>query len=1554
MPSAGSAYIDIEPRLDGLKRELTRKLNPIARQAGRSVSEGVGRGAASGSRQLDRFGREANQAAAASTRLSRTTARVGGTLRQGSRDAERHGRGLRLIGRGAAYALGAGGFGGGLYAVFDVTKKSIEAFKESERVTRQTDAAIRSTGGSAKVSAGHVQTLANRIAEKTGIDDEAIQTSSNLLLTFTGVRNEVGRGNKVFDRSTKSIVDMATAMNHGATPSTSDLHSATLQLGKALQDPVKGMGALRRVGVAFDADQQKQIKSLVAHGHQLEAQKMILRELTKEFGGSAAKQATSGKRLSVTLGNLAESFGRALNPSIQRGAHDLEAEINDLTASYRRLRKEGRSEGEAFGILAEREVNKVTDAFAKAAPHMAEDAAKTAPKVAGAFVHGFTHANVWGKLAIGGLIAAKVGPSVGRLLLGGRGFGGGLIGGGGGGLLGNKPVPVFVVNQGAGGLPGGKGKGLPPILTGGSRAGRFLGRAGAVGGLAYGGFQGVQQVRDLAGGNFGSIAKRAVTSNPITGVPARLAFAVGGLFGGGSEKKPLSEAEKLRRAVSRVIGKPVKLRVDVDPAQVKRDTKVLQTNMNRLKNHLATSTGDIRKITKQDLRIMARDMDLHSKEGRRAVEKHMGLTLRAIKDDLGSGDITTRQAMRAIRRSFEVHTKASKGTAQENFNLAAKAIRDAMGSGKKATEQGNREIARLFRVYLGQFGIKGRDAEVYLKQQKDPTGGSGSRGHAKGGLVQFGRPGEAGRDTIPAQFGAQKVAVGAGEVGAVFNRHQLPVLNARLSDLGGLPGFFQKFNRPHYMAQGGLVPRVGRIADRIQSMFHPDSIGGYRPEDGFGEHSTGRAIDIMIGSNTAKGNQIASWLYRNAGPLGLKWEIWRQRIRHPGSDWRAMGDRGSPTQNHMDHVHAFFEAMGGGGKLSGAGAVAMKKIKRMIVGGPDSPMKAGVQAGLDRVRERANKRLRDAYEATAGDPGSPTVGGSYHGPLNRVFPQNAGTTISDHQAAQLLRRAGFPEGVIPTFIKIMHRESSNQPGVVNSIGATGLWQIYNHPDLVAKYGNMRNPWNNVRAAFDLSGGGKNLHPWDASGPYAKGGIVGAIAAAQGLLVGRGRGRHRLGLVPSAKEIRDQEAAVEKLDGKKVPKDKKKAAKLKHDLDSARRQLKSMKSRRRKGLGKRQRNVGKLSERIKKMGLAPAVVKDIAKIENQLQDLSDSYDQDEADYRSDDVLSKPELDDLVAKKTRIRDLIGGAKLGEGGEIAGYQQYLIPLVTKKIGQVSAFIERLKARVRANNKAIERKQRRIDRIRREVKRINEEAGKAHKLKDPKTRRARLERLGKQKGTLTAELSRITQREIPAIEADNLAIAGERRPRTLAGGEQGVNAESALLPQARTLLGATDDTDGPSLRGYLAAFGEKLRPGGLQSEWKSHNLAISALLREGATKPADDSQKAELTKQLLDQANLRTSVSEAHFNVFRNLGSLPPFAGRFHEGGVVPGPKGAERYALVQAGERISPEDAEANVRVVLEDNRSLVYVNDRLVREIVHDENRRIANTVGRTPGRAGTLG
>jgi len=105
--------------------------------------------------------------------------------------------------------------------------------------------------------------------------------------------------------------------------------------------------------------------------------------------------------------------------------------------------------------------------------------------------------------------------------------------------------------------------------------------------------------------------------------------------------------------------------------------------------------------------------------------------------------------------------------------------------------------------------------------------------------------------------------------------------------------------------EDGLTEDAIRVHRAICAKF-PDiaSYGGLRSGDSGSEHSSGRALDIMVSGS--EGQEVADWLHANYKKLGISQLIWQQHIwtvQRSSEGWRAMEDRGSTTANHYDHVH---------------------------------------------------------------------------------------------------------------------------------------------------------------------------------------------------------------------------------------------------------------------------------------------------------------------------------------------------------------------------------------------------------------------------------------------------------------------------------------------------------------------------------------------------------------------------------------------------------------------------------------------------------------------------
>jgi Bacteriophage peptidoglycan hydrolase/Transglycosylase SLT domain len=196
----------------------------------------------------------------------------------------------------------------------EIFKSLIESGERAEQATKIVEQAIEATGGAAHVSASQIEQMADAQSRKTGVDKASIEQADALILRFKGIQNEAGKGNDIFNRTTQAALDLTAGMHKGQV--TADALAQTSKaLGKALEDPAKGMSSLRRFGIVLDAEQQNEIKTDMKHHNTLAAQKVILDAVNASYGGAAAKMATNSAKMHASLQDLEEVLGQALLPA---------------------------------------------------------------------------------------------------------------------------------------------------------------------------------------------------------------------------------------------------------------------------------------------------------------------------------------------------------------------------------------------------------------------------------------------------------------------------------------------------------------------------------------------------------------------------------------------------------------------------------------------------------------------------------------------------------------------------------------------------------------------------------------------------------------------------------------------------------------------------------------------------------------------------------------------------------------------------------------------------------------------------------------------------------------------------------------------------------------------------------------------------------------------------------------------------------------------------------------------------------------------------------------
>lgn len=202
-------------------------------------------------------------------------------------------------------------------ALLGATALIIKNTADAAREQAQLAAVLKSTGGVAGQTQEQLNAMADGLQQVSTFAAGNITEMQSLLLTFTKIQGDV------FPKAQQAVLDMAQALG-------TDLKSQALQLGKALNDPIKGITALGRAGVQFSEEQKVMIKALVEAGDVAKAQEMILAELEVQFGGSArAASETLGGALTILKNNFNDLLE---GDSGSEGVKGTTAAIQDLSA----------------------------------------------------------------------------------------------------------------------------------------------------------------------------------------------------------------------------------------------------------------------------------------------------------------------------------------------------------------------------------------------------------------------------------------------------------------------------------------------------------------------------------------------------------------------------------------------------------------------------------------------------------------------------------------------------------------------------------------------------------------------------------------------------------------------------------------------------------------------------------------------------------------------------------------------------------------------------------------------------------------------------------------------------------------------------------------------------------------------------------------------------------------------------------------------------------------------------------------------------------------------
>ena len=184
----------------------------------------------------------------------------------------------------------------------------VREFEKAEIAQRKLGAVLNSMGYPQATQ--RVSAYAESLEKTLAIDADVIKTTQTKLATFANLTKTIGESGGAFDRATVAALDLAAAGFGSA-------ETNAVQLGKALQDPIKGIGALARAGVTFTAQEKEKIRTLVESGQTLQAQDMILQAIEKQVGGTAEASKSSFAAIQLALMRAGDSIGSVFLPVVE-------------------------------------------------------------------------------------------------------------------------------------------------------------------------------------------------------------------------------------------------------------------------------------------------------------------------------------------------------------------------------------------------------------------------------------------------------------------------------------------------------------------------------------------------------------------------------------------------------------------------------------------------------------------------------------------------------------------------------------------------------------------------------------------------------------------------------------------------------------------------------------------------------------------------------------------------------------------------------------------------------------------------------------------------------------------------------------------------------------------------------------------------------------------------------------------------------------------------------------------------------------------------------------
>jgi hypothetical protein len=240
--------------------------------------------------------------------------------------------GKSLISPFAGIAAAAGGLlaAGALIRTAVELNAIGEAGRAGDRALANVTKQMGLFGGEADDVTKRLIDYADVVSRSNGVDGQSIGIAQTKLMTFKELAKSADVAGGAFDRATMAAIDMASAGFGSA-------ETNAVQLGKALNDPIKGINSLTRSGITFTAQEKAKIATLVESNQMLKAQDIILKAIETQVGGTAEASATSSGKIKASWQQIKDAFAEPMSMGVDSMPGALESVFPKIIAKAEEL-----------------------------------------------------------------------------------------------------------------------------------------------------------------------------------------------------------------------------------------------------------------------------------------------------------------------------------------------------------------------------------------------------------------------------------------------------------------------------------------------------------------------------------------------------------------------------------------------------------------------------------------------------------------------------------------------------------------------------------------------------------------------------------------------------------------------------------------------------------------------------------------------------------------------------------------------------------------------------------------------------------------------------------------------------------------------------------------------------------------------------------------------------------------------------------------------------------------------------------------------------------------